>query len=90
MGEGVIFATLFLLLPVWLLLYPRLAFYAVGMDMVVLIFLSMICAVCDRRIDVCLYSLLYPLLRFRRLFNFSIQLLESSDSEETGTRMVCS
>jgi cellulose synthase/poly-beta-1,6-N-acetylglucosamine synthase-like glycosyltransferase len=64
MGEGVVFATLFLLLPVWLFLYPRLAFYAVGMDMMVLIFLSMICAVCDRRTDVCLYSLLYPLLRF--------------------------
>ena len=64
MGEGVVFATLFLLLPIWLFLYPRLAFYAVGMDMMVLIFLSMICAMCDRRTDVCLYSLLYPLLRF--------------------------
>lgn len=64
MGEGVVFATLFLLLPVWLLLYPRMALYAVGMDMVVLVFLSMICAVCDRRTDVCCYSLLYPLLRF--------------------------
>jgi len=64
MGEGVVFATLFLLLPIWMFLYPRLACYAVGMDMMVLIFLSMICAVCDRRTDVCLYSLLYPLLRF--------------------------
>jgi cellulose synthase/poly-beta-1,6-N-acetylglucosamine synthase-like glycosyltransferase len=64
MGEGVVFATLFLLLPVWLVLYPRLAFYAVGMDMVVLVFLSMICAVCDRRTDVCRFSPLYPLLRF--------------------------
>jgi len=64
MGEGIVFATLFLLLPVWLLVYPRLAFYAVGMDMVLLVFLSLICAICDRRIDVCLYSLLYPLLRF--------------------------
>jgi poly-beta-1,6-N-acetyl-D-glucosamine synthase len=64
MGEGVIFATLFLLLPVWLLFCPRLALYAVGMDMVVLVFLSLICAVCDRRIDVCMYALLYPSLRF--------------------------
>jgi hypothetical protein len=24
----------------------------------------MICAACDRRIDVCLYSVLYPFLRF--------------------------
>jgi poly-beta-1,6-N-acetyl-D-glucosamine synthase len=64
MGEGVIFATLFLLLPVWLLLYPRLAFYGVGMDMIVLVFLSIICAVCDRRADVFFYSPMYPLLRF--------------------------
>jgi hypothetical protein len=64
MGEGVIFATLFLLLPVWLLLYPRLAFCAVGMDMIVLTCMSLICAVCDRRIDVCIFSPLYPLLRF--------------------------
>ena len=60
------------------------------MDMVVLVFLSMICAVCDRRIDVCLYSLLYPLLALSGLFDFSIQLLESSDSEKTGTGLVCS
>ncbi|HEX3353682.1 MAG: glycosyltransferase family 2 protein [Terriglobales bacterium] len=64
MGEGVIFATLFLLLPLWVVLSPRLAFSAVGMDMLVLIFLSFICAICDRRIDVCMYSLLYPILRF--------------------------
>jgi biofilm PGA synthesis N-glycosyltransferase PgaC len=64
MGEGVIFATLFLLLPVWLLFFPRLAFYGVGMDMIVLVILSMICAVCDRRTDVFIYSPMYPLLRF--------------------------
>ncbi len=64
MGEGVVFATLFLLFPVWLLLAPRLAFYGVGMDMIVLMLLSMVCGICDRRTDVCLYSPLYPLLRF--------------------------
>ena len=64
MGEGVIFATLFLLMPVWLLLYPRLAFYGVGMDMIVLTFLSIICGVCDRRGDVFFFSPMYPLLRF--------------------------
>jgi len=64
MGEGVVFATLFLLMPVWLLIYPRLAFYGAGMDMIVLIFLSMICGVCDRRIDVFIFSPMYPLLRF--------------------------
>jgi poly-beta-1,6-N-acetyl-D-glucosamine synthase len=64
MGEGVVFATLFLLMPLWLLIYPRLAFYGVGMDMIVLVFLSMICAACDRRVDVFIFSPMYPLLRF--------------------------
>jgi cellulose synthase/poly-beta-1,6-N-acetylglucosamine synthase-like glycosyltransferase len=64
MGEGVVFATLFLLMPLWLVIYPRLAFYGAGMDMIVLIFLSMICGVCDRRTDVFIFSPMYPLLRF--------------------------
>jgi biofilm PGA synthesis N-glycosyltransferase PgaC len=64
MGEGVVFATLFLLMPLWLVIYPRLAFYGVGMDMMVLIFLSMICGLCDRRTDVFIFSPMYPLLRF--------------------------
>ena len=82
MGEGVIFATLFLLLPVWLVLYPRLAFYAVGMDMVVLIFLSMICASL-RPANRCL-SLFgaVPAVALFGLLNFSIQLLESRDSKK--------
>jgi cellulose synthase/poly-beta-1,6-N-acetylglucosamine synthase-like glycosyltransferase len=63
MGEGVVFATLFLLVPLWLLLYSRVAVYAVGMDLIVLVFLSLMCAICDRRMDVLLFSPLYPLLR---------------------------
>ena len=64
MGEGVIFGLLFLLLPVWLLFCPRVAFYAVGMDWIVLMFLSLICAVCDWRSDVLIWAPLYTLLRF--------------------------
>ena len=64
MGEGLAFAALFLLLPLWLAFYPRIAFYAVGMDLFVLAFLSSICSVCDRRADVFLCSPLYVLLRF--------------------------
>jgi cellulose synthase/poly-beta-1,6-N-acetylglucosamine synthase-like glycosyltransferase len=63
MGEGVVFATLFLLVPLWLLLYSGIAVYAVGMDLIVLVFLSLMCAICDRRMDVLLFSPLYPLLR---------------------------
>ena len=88
MGEGVIFATIFLLLPLWLLIYPRLAFYGVGMDMAVLVILSMICAVCDRRVDVFLYSPMY-FVALRGLLGFPVQLLESGGSEETGQRLVC-
>jgi biofilm PGA synthesis N-glycosyltransferase PgaC len=64
MGEGVVFAALFLLMPLWLVIYPRLAFYGAGMDMIVLIVLSMICGLCDRRTDVFIFSPMYPLLRF--------------------------
>ena len=64
MGEGVIFGLLFLLLPVWLLFCPRVAFYAVGMDWVVLMLLSLVCAICDRRGDVLICSPLYTFLRF--------------------------
>ena len=89
MGEGVVFATLFLLMPLWLLIYPRLAFYGVGMDMMVLIFLSMICAICDRRTDVFIFSPHVPVVALRGLFRLSVQLLESGGSEETGQRLVC-
>ena len=44
------------------------------MDMVVLLFLSLICAVCDRRIDVCILAPLYPLLR---LVDCSVFLADS-------------
>jgi poly-beta-1,6-N-acetyl-D-glucosamine synthase len=64
MGEGLLFAALFLLLPIWLAFYPRIAFYAVGMDLLVVISLSSMCALCDRRADVFLCSPLYALLRF--------------------------
>ena len=64
MGEGIIFGALFMLLPVWLLLWPRIAFFAVGMDCIVLTVLSAICALCDGRTDVLLSSPLYGLLRF--------------------------
>ncbi len=89
MGEGVIFAALFLLLPLWLVISPRLAFYGVGMDMMVLIFLSH-----DLRhlrpANRCLRSFAaVPAVALRGLFGFSLQLLESSRAEKTGPRLVC-
>jgi len=55
---------MFLLFPLWLALYPRIAAYAVGMDCVVLMTLSFLCSLCDRRMDVVLASPLYGLVRF--------------------------
>ncbi len=63
MGEGVVFATVFLLLPLWLGVSPRVAFYSVGMDGIVLVLLSVLCAFLDGRVDVLIYAPLYPLLR---------------------------
>lgn len=64
MGEGLIFATLFALIPLWLALKPRVALLALGMDLGVLAVLSLICAMCERRVDVLLSLPLYELLRF--------------------------
>ena len=64
MGEGLIFAAVFLLLPVWLLFYPKIASFAIGMDFAVLTLLSVVCAACERRGDVLLSLPGYELLRF--------------------------
>jgi len=45
-------------------LMPHFAFSAVGADLIVLILLALVCAACDRRIDVFLFSPLYGLMRF--------------------------
>jgi len=64
MGEGLVFAAVFLLLPVWLLFYPKIASFAIGMDFAVLTCLSLVCAWCERRGDVLLSLPGYELLRF--------------------------
>jgi poly-beta-1,6-N-acetyl-D-glucosamine synthase len=64
MAEGLIFAALFLSLPLWLILNMKVALYSLGMDFAVLAMLSVACAVCDRRGDVVLSLPMYELLRF--------------------------
>jgi len=64
MGEGIIFATIFLLIPLWLLLWPFRVGLLVGGEFLFQLGLSMVCALCDRRKDVVLSSLAFPLLRF--------------------------
>lgn len=64
MGEGIVFATIFLLIPLWLLLWPFRVGLLVGGEFLFQLGLSMVCALCDRRKDVVLSSLAFPLLRF--------------------------
>ena len=64
MGEGAFFGLLYLLLPLWLLVFRRLAFCAVGMDAAVLMMFSLACAISESRADVFLSSPMYVLLRF--------------------------
>ncbi len=70
MGEGLLFAMLYLLVPLWVVFYPRVALFGVGLDWLVLIVLSLVCAVCDGRMDVLYCSPLYVVLRFVDCFVF--------------------
>jgi cellulose synthase/poly-beta-1,6-N-acetylglucosamine synthase-like glycosyltransferase len=64
MGEGIVFAIFFMLLPLWLLLYPKLIAAALLCDFGLLVILAAICSVCDRRVDVLLYIPRYLPMRF--------------------------
>jgi glycosyltransferase involved in cell wall biosynthesis len=64
MGEGIVFATIFLLIPLWLLLWPVRVGLLLGGEFVFQIGLSLVCALCDRRKDVVLSSFAFPFLRF--------------------------
>ena len=64
MGEGLLFSMLYLLAPVWLTFYPRVALFGIGLDWLVLILLALACAVCDGRKDVFYCSPLYVIMRF--------------------------
>jgi cellulose synthase/poly-beta-1,6-N-acetylglucosamine synthase-like glycosyltransferase len=64
MGEGIIFAGLFLLLPFVMLLYPKFGFFLIITDFAVLTLLSAVCAAYERRADVLLSLPTYELLRF--------------------------
>jgi hypothetical protein len=64
MGEGIIFASLFLFLPIVMLLSPKFGLFVIISDFAVLTMLSTICALYEGRSDV-LFSLpTYELLRF--------------------------
>lgn len=62
MTEGLIFALLFWLSPIWLVMHSKAA-YLLLIDMAFTTASSLICAVRERRYDVFWYSPLYPVLR---------------------------
>jgi poly-beta-1,6-N-acetyl-D-glucosamine synthase len=64
MGEGILFAMIFLLIPLWLLLWPVRVGLLLGGEFAFQIGLSLVCALCDKRKDVVLSSFAFPLLRF--------------------------
>jgi len=64
MGEGLLFSMLYLLAPVWLTFYPRIALFGIGLDWLVFIVLALACAACDGRKDVFYCSPLYVIMRF--------------------------
>jgi poly-beta-1,6-N-acetyl-D-glucosamine synthase len=64
MGEGLIFSAIYLLLPLLLVVRPRVAIYGAGMDFSVLVVLACICAIRERRTDVLASLPSYELLRF--------------------------
>src|SRR5262249_16947422 len=64
MGEGLLFGAVFILLPMWAVISPRIALYGMAMDSTVLMFLALLCGIFDRRADVVLASPLYGFVRF--------------------------
>jgi cellulose synthase/poly-beta-1,6-N-acetylglucosamine synthase-like glycosyltransferase len=64
MGEGVFFATIILLSPLWLIITPVWAGRIVAGEFAFQVLLATICAICDRRADVLTSCLVFPLVRF--------------------------
>jgi biofilm PGA synthesis N-glycosyltransferase PgaC len=64
MGEGVFFATIILLSPLWLIITPIWAGRIVAGEFAFQVLLAIICAICDRRVDVLTSCLVFPLVRF--------------------------
>jgi len=64
MGEGVFFAAIILLSPLWLVITPVWAGRIVAGEFAFQVLLASICAICDRRVDVLTSCLVFPLVRF--------------------------
>lgn len=83
MGEGIIFAFLLLVSPIWMTFHlkPAIAGMAFLIDASVLTAMSVVCAIWNRRLDVLLYSPMYQALRFLDcgifLYSFYVTVVRS-------------
>lgn len=64
MGEGLIFATLFLLTPLLIVKYPIRVLTLYAIEVALQVILSIICASCDKRTDIIWVAPLYVGVRF--------------------------
>jgi poly-beta-1,6-N-acetyl-D-glucosamine synthase len=63
MGEGVIFSMFYLLLPLWLLIWPKIVMVALILEVLVMTGTSLLCAVITRRWDIARYCSTFPAVR---------------------------
>ena len=63
LGEGMLFALIYMLMPLWLLLFTKAALLALSFDLLLTVSLSLCIGIFNKRKDVFLYSPVYPLLR---------------------------
>lgn len=64
MGEGLLFATMIALIPLWLCLWPRFVLGGMAFDAFIMSVISILCGLLDWRKDVILASPLYVVVRF--------------------------
>lgn len=64
MGEGLFFALIASLIPLWLLLFPRTTVFILLTDFILETVLSIFVGIIERRKDVVLYSPIFPMLRY--------------------------
>jgi cellulose synthase/poly-beta-1,6-N-acetylglucosamine synthase-like glycosyltransferase len=64
MGEGILFATMFMLLPLWLVLSPKRTLLALALDLVVTMAISAYVSITDKRKDVVTHAPIFLTLRY--------------------------
>ncbi len=68
MIEGMIFSMLYVLLPLWLLLFPVIVIKIILLEFCVIALLATVVAIVEKRMDVIFYSPTFPLVRYLDCF----------------------